>query len=323
MSQTVLVIDSNSAVQAITALALNQTDCTVETLADGAQAYQKIQSLKPCVVLCAREIAGVDPFELCRRVKAEQKRTAFVLLAPADGMKNTSEKAKESDFDEVIFKPFKSNRLREVVTELMSRGDSPSAAPRAVLISCDDSLRERSLELLLKKNGVPVLAAPPDAGAAGCVGIIELSSAPNFSAVDCEKLYVLAPEASASEARKRYPSAEHISLPLNGPALLTALAELLPEQPALEIPTPAAAPNAGCSSGNGASGSSHPAIEGRAELAAALSARIFKRLLSEPATSTGAHEELARIVRDEVLAHGREADSSGPSHLAPRPPRSR
>ena len=93
MSRQVLVIDSNSAVQAIALLALKHADCSVKALTDGSKAIEAIHKLKPHLVLCAKEIAGINALELCKQVRRSSPETLFILLAPAETPKEVVEQA--------------------------------------------------------------------------------------------------------------------------------------------------------------------------------------------------------------------------------------
>jgi len=282
VSQTVLVIDSNSAVQAITTLALNQTDCAVETLADGGQALDRIRQLNPSVVLCAKEIAGVDPFELCRRIKSELSHTAFVLLAPAEGVQATNKLAKDAAYDEVIFKPFKSNRLREVVTSLIQRLEVPQTASKTFYLAIEDSLRRRIVERYLARydcsiipNATPTpalagtvvcIAEDPKALPGGFTGkSVVLSDNPKGAGLTIEKLTKL-------------------------------LNPLLPKSLLKEESAQGSHPPAETEASLG----SMKSVTDTAQLAAEISARIFSRLLTSSALSSRNWEEAAKIAASEV-----------------------
>lgn len=137
MANTVLVIDSNSAVQAMAALALNETDCVVEPITNPQQALAKIQQLKPIIIFCAKDLTGEDPYRLCREAKSINPRAAFVLLAPAEQMAKTKQNAGEAGCDEILFRPFKSNRLRETVQKFLTNFDPASPSNE---LSADDRL---------------------------------------------------------------------------------------------------------------------------------------------------------------------------------------
>ncbi len=271
MSQTVLVIDSNSAVQAITTLALNQTDCAVETLADGAQAYDRIRQLAPNVVLCAKEIAGVDPFDLCRRVKRELSHTAFILLAPAEGVQATNKLAKEADYDEVIFKPFKSNRLREIVTQLIERLEKPQQSEKSFYLAIADSLRRRIVERYLARFDCTVLPYGGESPALSPAVICVSDTAQAIPAGFSGSTIFLAEGSKTLTVRR----------------LAEKFSSLTPRSPA-----EAGLPSTG---DRRIVGSNEPA-----QLAAEISARIFSRLLTAPALASGNWEEVARIAADEA-----------------------
>jgi len=278
MSTTVLVIDSNSAVQAITTLALNQTDCRVETLSDATQAYQKIKSLKPNVVLCAKEIHGVDPYALCQKVKAESKQTVFILLAPSEGVKQTAREAKEALYDEVIYKPFKSNRLREVVFGLLEDSKEEESLEGSFFLDIDDSLRKKILERFLARSNATLLPSLPTESTASVVLITDKPSspAPHFKG----KLFGLG---------LNLPNGKKIELPLSEANLMEVLSGLinpLPPQPLEQAPKES------------------PQELDQTQLAADVSARIFRRLLTSESFKEGNWEKTAQILAEELQAAG-------------------
>ena len=273
MTTTVLVIDSNSAVQAITTLALNQTDCRVETLSDATQAYQKIKSLKPNVVLCAKEIRGIDPYALCQKVKAESSETVFILLAPSEGVKQTAKEAKDAHYDDVIYKPFKSNRLREVVFGLLKESNTATLNDAVFVLKIEDGLRRSILERFLARTKAKVLPTLPDGTGANTIIITDEPSyvPPKFAG----KVFGLG--VGVEKGKK-------IDIPLTDASLIAALAGLV--QPIEKTETEASAltfvaPDA-------------------AQLAADLSARIFRRLLISAGFKEGNWEETTQIIEEEL-----------------------
>ncbi|MFN8389064.1 MAG: response regulator [Bdellovibrionota bacterium] len=292
MSQTVLVIDSNAAVQAITALALNQTDCAVETLSDGAQAYARIRALKPTVVLCAKEISGIDPFELCRKVKSELKETAFVMLAPAEAVNATSAKAKEYDYDEVLFKPFKSNRLREVVTGLFERGAEVTPVALPVFAALGDQLRRKIVARFIAKHGGECLmhgdsASGNDPKTFRATLIDSDSQLPEWlDEARAGKVIVLGSKATRT---KRFPQAVELAPPLTGEKLFQAFGPLPTAKAAALLAPP-------------------PVVDEqeKAVIAAQVSAQVFQRLLIAHVSGDYDWDEIAHLVHEEVLRYGAE-----------------
>jgi CheY-like chemotaxis protein len=285
MSKTVLVIDSNSAVLAITSLALSQTQLTVETLADGKGATRRIHELRPSVVLCAKEIKGVDPFELCRTTKAELKDCIFIMLAPADAVETTATKAKEYLYDEVLFKPFKSNRLREVVTGLLERMSAAGPQTEAVFLAVRDSLRSKIIQRLLNKHGTPTVSTENSA---------EQALPEHFAALIIEPGAELPAWWSNSQTahifgvgvdsalKSRFPMIQELSLPLRAETLNAQLGRLFRQ--AVELPA-----------------AESQAAEDYAAYAAHISAAIFQRLLTSEALRAKNWDQTADVVRDATL----------------------
>lgn len=299
MQPIVLVIDSNSAVQAITALALNQTDCRVEPLTDGTIARQKVKELNPAVILCARDISGLDPFELCRTCKQENEQLAFILLAPSGGAKVTAENAAASGCDEVIYKPFKSNRLREVVQNLLLRQKPASHQQKISFLDIAHPLRSRIIKRYLERCGYQVMELKSPRlddvkdSARFTISDQEISTLlKTFTKERLGKCITL----QATGSRQSLPSnLEALHVPITEIELKALFGEVLRRQSkesrAGEEKTTPSAP----------SGVFHP---NAARNAAKLCAALFEHLLTSQDFESASLEEKANFIRNEVLRLG-------------------
>ncbi len=294
MPRIVLVIDNNSAVQAIAALALNETDCHVESVSDGASAMSKIRELQPDVVLCSRDIPHVDPFKLCTDAKRFKSALAFVLLSPTENMQETQERARSAHCDEVLFKPFKSNRLRETVVRLFEHPPAiEQATPQkgggkeniantelpGVALHIGDPLRRSALQRIVRTLGFSV--ADDVHPAAGVIFFDRLSAA---DATNKALRFVLGqPDSSNTGAD----ADAWIPLPLTEQNILAALRSHFPS---LKIP-----------------GKPRPALSSEqvARLAAQISSSLFMQLLDSPAVRRRDWDQVALLFRrllDETAA---------------------
>ncbi len=285
MVQTILVIDSNAAVQAITALALSETGCAIEQLTEGAQALDRIAKLNPVVVLVAKEITGVDPLQLPERMRAASPKSQFVLLAPADGSTALEARANEAGFAAVLFKPFKSNRLREVVTKLLTPAVQvePQRARTTVVLS----LRNKFLLSLFQRifagtNAEVLLERPASGDSATVVTIAEWQPDLPLELVGSAKRIWLCTADQVDAARQANPSDEIIKLPFGLAELSAALDGQIAFAPAAPV-SPAVAP------------------VGTAHLAARISAAIYERLLLQPALGEKNWAAAAALASAETL----------------------
>ncbi len=290
MSRQVLVIDSNSAVQAIALLALKHADCSVKALTDGTKAIEAIQKLKPHLVLCAKEIAGINALDLCKQVRRNSPETLFILLAPAETPKEVVEQAKTQGYNDVLFKPFKSNRLKDSVLRVFEGAGGLNLEPgEGISLHLSDKLTRTMVERVLGHLSIAALPAgkPPKTAA-----LLIADSKISQDLISCGRpILVLCDVSEVTATLQKSPSVQLVSRPLSYSTLVQAIGNYvtLPEQ-ALR---------------------SHlrPLESGEVSLyAAKTSAAIFASLISQPCFQQRNWEQAADIAREEVMKLGRELD---------------
>lgn len=290
MARQVLVIDSNSAVQAIALLALKNADCSVKALTDGRKAVEAIQKLRPQLVLCAKEISGVDALQLCKQVRANSPDTLFILLAPAETPKEVVEEAKKLGYDDVLFKPFKSNRLKDSVLRILEGAADSSAEPgEGILVHISDKLTRTMIERLVAHLGLTFLPSGKPATSSSLI-IADSSVPPDF--LKCGRpVLVLCDVNEVTAALQQSPNVQLVSRPLTYSVLLQTIGQHL------EIPEQALK-------------SHHRPLEsGEVSIyAAKTSAAIFSALVSQPCFQQRNWEQAADIAKEEVMKLGRELD---------------
>lgn len=293
MSATVLVIDSNATVQAICALALGQTGCTVEQLADGSHAVEKVLALKPSVVIINRDTAGIDAFQFAERIRAQLSGIALVLLAPIEQSPPVIERARQTGFREVIFKPFKSNKIRETISQLLEESIEIETEGPEVLIDISSPLLAKIIEKLVSKRGALVSYRNEEDAHRNALTATIVSWSPAqqlewYDQATMGSLVLLIRPEDHNAAAMSFPRARLLHLPLTYQSLATALEPLIPAK-------------------------SSPATDNRelesgevAVLAARISAAIFERLLIQPAFRARSFEDVAQVVREDILRMTRE-----------------
>ena len=290
MPRQVLVIDSNSAVQAIALLALKNADCAVKALTDGAKALEAIQKLRPQLVLCAKEIAGVNALDLCKQVRANSPDTLFILLAPAETPKEVVEEAKKQGYDDVLFKPFKSNRLKDSVLRVLE--GAPGAALEAgegVSLHLNDKLTRTLIERLMSHLGLNIIqSGQPASKAALLIGDSTISA----DLLNCGRpVLVLCDVQEVTETLQKSHNAHLVSRPLTHGVLVQTIGQYI------AIPEHALKHQ------------QRPLEMGEVSLyAAKTSAAIFAALVSQPCFQQRNWEQAGDIAKEEVMKLGRELD---------------
>ena len=148
MTIRILVADDSITIQKIVAMAFENEDAEVEGIGDGQEAFDKVPGFKPDIVLADVDMPGLDGFELCQKIKGNSELANIKVLLLASDFEDFDEgRFKESQAENHISKPFKSDDIVQIVTQVM-RGES--ALESAVLPdSVEEKDDEPSLEELL------------------------------------------------------------------------------------------------------------------------------------------------------------------------------
>ena len=148
MTIRILVADDSITIQKIVAMAFENEDAEVEGIGDGQEAFDKVPDFKPDIVLADVDMPGLDGFELCQKIKGNSELANIKVLLLASDFEDFDEgRFKESQAENYISKPFKSDHIVQMVTQVMT-GDS--ALEKAVLPdSVEEKDDEPSLEELL------------------------------------------------------------------------------------------------------------------------------------------------------------------------------
>ena len=148
MTLRILVADDSITIQKIVAMAFENEDAEVEGIGDGQEAFDKVPDFKPDIVLADVDMPGLDGFELCQKIKGNSELANIKVLLLASDFEDFDEgRFKESQAENHISKPFKSDDIVQMVTQVM-KGES--ALETAVLPdSVEEKDDEPSLEELL------------------------------------------------------------------------------------------------------------------------------------------------------------------------------
>ncbi|MBV8857657.1 MAG: response regulator [Acidobacteria bacterium] len=135
-SRKLLLADDSPTIQKVVSLTFGDEDFEVVAVGDGAQAWRALaQEPPPDVVLADVVMPGPDGYELCERIKRDErlKKIPVVLLVGTFEPFNEAE-ARRVGADTVLTKPFQSIRnLVGKVGSLLggeSKADEPAEAPR-------------------------------------------------------------------------------------------------------------------------------------------------------------------------------------------------
>ena len=110
----VLVVDDEENIRFLLSSALHHAGFEVVTANDGRQALAEVKAFRPDAVLLDVMMPDLDGFEVCRRMRAENDRTAVIFLTAHDA---TEDKVRGLTLggDDYVTKPFS---LEEVVARV-------------------------------------------------------------------------------------------------------------------------------------------------------------------------------------------------------------
>lgn len=151
-----MVIDSSRAVQALAASALQKHGYRIEVLGEGGKALETIRLLQPTVVIVGDDVEGLDSIGLCSAIRSDAEVAdtyITVLISGHDDDSRFSEEVISAGADRVLKKPFKSAELTEAVSTLLTlpRGRTEvSKLPIAFL--GEDGLLSAMLKALFEKQ---------------------------------------------------------------------------------------------------------------------------------------------------------------------------
>jgi CheY-like chemotaxis protein len=129
MTIRILVADDSITIQKIVAMAFENEDAEVEGIKDGQEAFEKVPDFKPDIVLSDVDMPGLDGFELCQKIKEDPELANIKVLLLASDLEDFDEgRFKESQAENYISKPFKSDDIVQMVTQVMA-GENASKTP--------------------------------------------------------------------------------------------------------------------------------------------------------------------------------------------------
>ena len=121
MRRTILLADDSVTIRKIVELTFSDTDIRVESVASGREALERLDALRPDLVLADVVMPGPSGYEICRAIKQSERPVPVLLLAgtfePFDAAQ-----ARECGSDGHVTKPFDSRQLVERVEHLLARG---------------------------------------------------------------------------------------------------------------------------------------------------------------------------------------------------------
>lgn len=148
--RTILVADDSVTIRRVVELTFSGTPFRVESVGTGAEAIDRLESLRPDLVLADVVMPEPSGYEICTRVKRSSRPVPVLLLAgtfePFD-----PQRARECGADGHVVKPFDSRALVELVERLLVVRGAP-LEPDAALQEESEDEAEAVLEDLAAES---------------------------------------------------------------------------------------------------------------------------------------------------------------------------
>jgi two-component system, OmpR family, alkaline phosphatase synthesis response regulator PhoP len=147
-NELVLLVDDEPSIIQLARVYLERANFRVQAAADGAAALEAVTRLHPALIVLDVMLPKLDGFEVCRRVRAENKTVAILMLTARD---EDIDKilGLELGADDYLTKPFNPRELVARVKAILRRSeDRPAAGDQAVNcgeLSMDSARREARL----------------------------------------------------------------------------------------------------------------------------------------------------------------------------------
>jgi DNA-binding response OmpR family regulator len=127
---TIVVADPSPSAQRAVQLALPEAEFRVFVFEDGASLLESVPGLAPDALIVSLTLPGRDGYDVARTLRS-RKELATVPLIGLRGAFETidGEKTAPPDYDEVLPKPFESERLLALVRELIAKKTGPTHLP--------------------------------------------------------------------------------------------------------------------------------------------------------------------------------------------------
>jgi DNA-binding response OmpR family regulator len=127
---TIVVADPSPSIQKAAQLVFAEPEFRVVVFEDGASLLGEVAGLEPDALVISLTLPGRDGYDVARTLKSRRELAAVPLV----GLRGTfecldGERTAPSDYDEVVPKPFDSDRLAAVVRELIARKTGPTSLP--------------------------------------------------------------------------------------------------------------------------------------------------------------------------------------------------
>ncbi|KAF0112151.1 MAG: two-component system OmpR family alkaline phosphatase synthesis response regulator PhoP [Chloroflexi bacterium] len=159
MSQEfVLLVDDEENITNLARMYLERDGFVIQTVADGCKALEVIHRDSPALVVLDLMLPGMDGFEICRKLRAENNQVPIILLTARD---DDVDKilGLELGADDYMTKPFNPRELVARVKAILRRMDRPQTSDAEKILVADlvidlarREVRQGEHQIVLRRN---------------------------------------------------------------------------------------------------------------------------------------------------------------------------
>jgi DNA-binding response OmpR family regulator len=126
----IIVADPSPSVQKAAQLVFAEPEYRVFTFDDGTSLLESVAGVGPDALIVSLTLPGRDGYDVARTLRSRKELATVPLIGLRGSFECIdSDRNAPSDYDEVLPKPFDSERLAAVVRELIARKTGPSSLP--------------------------------------------------------------------------------------------------------------------------------------------------------------------------------------------------
>ena len=167
----VLLIEDHHTVREGLRIALTRQGHAVDAVDSGERALAHLASATADVVVLDLMLPGMDGFEVCRRIRANQDLPIIMLTARDDDMDVVA--GLEAGADDYVVKPVQARVLEARIRAVLRRTNGRAAAETTTAEERHGELTIDRAALVVRKGGEPVSLAPTELRL-----LLELSATP-------------------------------------------------------------------------------------------------------------------------------------------------
>lgn len=158
LKKHLLLSDSPDLLNILESSFLSRQGFRFTVAANGAQAFEYVEERDPLLAILTQEMPGLNGYECCRRIKCDPfLRATPVALVVRQGVDRDYEKCREVGCDGLIYTPFESKQVVDVVCRLLNiteRGEVRVSTRFSLVYGVGPRVINQGVAVNLNRGGV-------------------------------------------------------------------------------------------------------------------------------------------------------------------------